>query len=142
MKPEQLLQSGFKFVGEWLADGEGIKTSERMPKKVATVYAFLVDGELVYIGLTQTCLYQRMNGYRNGQETQRTNIRVRGQILEALKAGSRVQILAASPEPAFLPWNDLPVSVAVGLESGLIAALKPRWNMLNNKGGDCAAVRP
>jgi hypothetical protein len=69
VKPEQLLQSGFKFVGEWLADDEGIKTSEKMPKDVATVYAF-----------------------------------------------------------------DLPVSVAVGLESGLIAGMEATMEHAQQQG--------
>jgi hypothetical protein len=124
-----LEKAGFVLVGEWLADGESIKLSVR-PEKGPAVYAFLLDGELVYIGKTESCMQSRMNGYRNGKRDQRTNIRIRGLIVELLKAGRRIQVLAARPEP--LEWNGLPVNTVPGLESGLIAMLRPAWNMLNN----------
>ena len=78
---EKLQGAGFKPAGEWLADGEGIKLSIRPDKGRATVYVFLLDGVVVYIGKTETCLRSRMSGYRNGRGTQRTNIRVRALVL-------------------------------------------------------------
>lgn len=127
----QLQHAEFKAAGEWLADGDRIKLSIRPEQGSASVYAFVRDGVVVYIGKTETCLRHRMDGYRNGKGTQRTNIRVRGLILEALKSGSRVEVLAASPEPTV--WHELPVSTVVGLEAGLIDLLHPVWNMLNNR---------
>lgn len=114
-------------------DGK-IKLNFRPEQGQATVYAFLLDGALVYIGLTQTCFYRRMQGYRNGKGSQRTNVRVRAFILAALAAGSRVQVVAVAPKE-HLTWNELPVSLALGLESGLIEKFRPQWNLLNKREG-------
>jgi hypothetical protein len=134
---EELQNAGFQFVGDWIADTDGIKLNFQPPKGLATVYLFVLDGQIVYVGLTQTCMRGRMHGYRKGQKTQRTNVRVRKSIVEALAAGHRVQIMAASPEQ--LEWHGLPVNTAVGLESGLIAKIKPLWNLLNKHGSPVLA---
>jgi hypothetical protein len=129
---KQLMRSGFKHVGSWLTNEGKIKLDFTPEQGRATVYAFLLDGVLVYIGLTQTCFYRRMQGYRNGTATQRTNVRIRGFILEALAAGRKIAVLAATPEEK-LEWRNLPVSLAVGLESGLIEKFRPEWNLLNKR---------
>jgi hypothetical protein len=128
---DKLREAGFRLVGEWTPDGDGIKLSCQPEKGSATVYAFVLDRAVVYIGKTETCLRGRMQGYRNGKGSQRTNIRVRGLVLEALKAGSRIELMALSPEPT--EWHGLPVNTAVGLEAGLIDQLKPVWNLLNKR---------
>jgi hypothetical protein len=137
-KMDLLHQAGFVLLGEWIGHDEGIKLNFTPAKDAATVYAFIVDGELKYIGLTQNCFRVRMSGYRNGKATQRTNIRVRGLIRAALDSGSKVQVLAVAPNEE-MQWRGLPINVAVGLEAGLIKKLKPIWNMLNvqkeQKGG-------
>jgi hypothetical protein len=126
---EQLQDAGFKPAGEWMLDGEGIKLSVRPEKGRATVYIFVLDGHLVYIGKTETCFRQRMNGYRNPGPSQPTNKRVKALVLKALRERSRVEVLSASPEP--LEWKGFPVCAVVGLEAGLISELKPEWNVLN-----------
>ena len=68
-----------------------------------------------------------MGHYVRGHSRQRTSARVKALILEALAAGSRVEILIATPDP--LEWNGLPVHTAPGLEAGLIRLIKPDWNM-------------
>jgi hypothetical protein len=129
---EQLKESGFRHVGSWLSHDGKIKLDFNPEMGRATVYAFLLDGVLVYVGLTQTCFYRRMQGYRNGKGTQRTNVRIRGFILKALASGRRIEVLAATPEEK-LEWRNLPVSLAVGLESGLIGKFRPEWNLLNKR---------
>jgi hypothetical protein len=129
----KLQAAGFTPAGEWQADGGRIKLSVRPAAGSATVYAFILDGTVVYIGKTETCLRNRMNGYRNGQSSQRTNVRVRALILAALANGSRVEVMSISPEPTV--WNGLPVSVVCGLEAGLIDLIRPIWNQLNNRKG-------
>lgn len=52
---------------------------------------------------------------------------MKGLILAALGAGSRVEILIASPEAT--EWHGLPVLTAPGLEAGLIRMIQPKWNM-------------
>lgn len=129
---EQLKKSGFKHVGGWLSDDGKIKLDFTPEQGRATIYAFLLDSALVYVGLAQTCFYRRMQGYRNGKGTQRTNVRIRGYILEALALGRTIEALAATPADK-LEWRNLPVSLAVGLEAGLIEKFRPEWNLLNKR---------
>jgi len=125
--------AGFQFVGDWISDIDGIQLNFQPQRGTATVYLFVLDGEIVYVGLTQTCMRRRMHGSKKGQKTQRTNVRVRSLITEALAAGRRVQIMAASPEE-LEEWRGLPVNTPVGIESGLIAKIRPVWNLLNKRG--------
>lgn len=125
--PEFLLERGFSLLGEWLplADGE-FELSARAPAE-AGVYAFVVEGRIRYVGLTQTGLRTRMSHYRRGHVRQRTSARVKGQIAKALAEGKAVTVMIAIPEPT--EWNGLPVSTAAGLEAGLIRMIRPEWNM-------------
>ena len=56
-----------------------------------------------------------------------TSQRVKGLILEALRAGSAVDVLVAIPKPA--EWHSMPVNMAAGLEAGLISHILPAWNI-------------
>jgi hypothetical protein len=127
-KASYLLSSGgFKRIGEWrLVAGAGFDLSDPAPKEPG-VYAFVVDDEIVYVGLTITGLHTRMGHYRRGNENMVTSKRVNGLILEALQAGSKVEVLVAMPRPA--EWHSMPVNSAAGLEAGLISHLLPRWNI-------------
>jgi excinuclease UvrABC nuclease subunit len=95
------------------------------------VYAFVLDGTVVYIGLTRTTLSGRLGGYRRGHPGQPTNARLNPLIVDALKKGKRVSVLIATPSES--KWNDLPVNTAAGLEAGLIEMIKPLWNILGAK---------
>lgn len=125
--PELLLQSGFSLLGEWLplTDGE-FELSARAPAD-AGVYAFVVEGRIRYVGLTQTGLRTRMSHYRRGHVRQPTSARVKGLIVKALAEGKAVTVMIAIPEPT--EWNGLPVNTAAGLEAGLIRMIRPEWNM-------------
>ena len=48
-------------------------------------------------------------------------------ILEALRAGHRIEVLIATPQA--LEWNGLPVNTAAGLEAGLIRMIRPEWDL-------------
>jgi hypothetical protein len=126
--PAVLLRAGFQVIGEWMPTAHGtFHLSERAPRDPG-IYAFVVDGVVRYIGLTQTGLQTRMGHYRRGHRGHRTSSRVKALILACLAEGKPVQVLAATPEP--LDWRGLPVSTAAGLEAALIRAMRPEWNML------------
>lgn len=125
---EFLLGAGFKLLGTWTQPSAGeILLSAKAPNDPG-VYAFILEGVIVYIGLTQTGLRTRLDHYRRGHERQRTSRRVKGLIATALFEKKRVEVLIAIP-PA-LNWNGLPINTAAGLEMGLIKLLKPAWNIL------------
>lgn len=123
----RLLEAGFVRLGEWtLTAAEAFALDSPAPTD-AGVYAFVVDSTVRYIGLTQRGLRGRMAHYVRGHARQRTSARVKGLILAALGAGSRIEVLIALPEP--MEWNGLPVLTAPGLEAGLIRMIRPEWNM-------------
>lgn len=123
-----LLRGGFRLLGEWrpTEDGE-FELSAKAPPD-AGVYAFVVDGWIRYIGLTQRGLSTRMGHYRRGHQRQRTSARVKKLISTTLKEGKPVQVLIAIPDKA-MEWNGLPINAAAGLEAGLIRLIQPDWNM-------------
>jgi hypothetical protein len=135
MNPEILTDAGFRRVCDWTLDGERISLSTRPPAGHA-VYAFVVQNVVVYVGLTKNCLRRRMYGYQKGAGAQRTNVRVRNLIIDSLRAGQKIEVLAVTPDQT--TWNGLPVDVSAGLEAGLIARFKPAWNMLGIKKRDAA----
>jgi hypothetical protein len=123
----RLVEAGFVRIGQWTSiSGEAFELDCIVPAE-AGVYAFVVDGIIRYIGLTQRGLRGRMAHYVRGHVRQRTSARVKGLILAALGAGSKIEVLIATPEPS--EWNGLPVLTAPGLEAGLIRMIQPEWNM-------------
>lgn len=126
--PTLLIKSGFRLIGEWAPLSDvAFHLSESAPREPG-IYAFVVEGVVRYIGLTQTDLHTRMGHYRRGHKGHRTSSRVKALILTCLADGKPVQVLVATPEP--LDWNGLPVSTAAGLEVALIRSMRPEWNML------------
>jgi hypothetical protein len=123
-----LLAAGFRHIGEWQLAGDGEFELTAPAPAEPGVYAFIVDGCMRYVGLTQTGLRTRMGHYRRGHQRQRTSARVKALIATALAEGREVKVLVATPEP--FAWNGLPVNTAAGLEAGLIRLIRPEWNML------------
>lgn len=128
---ERLIEAGFRALGEWELDGEGIKPSVPAPVEPG-VYAFVIADIAVYVGLTNSGLRTRLDQYRRGHKGQRTSARIKGLILKALSGGERIQIFIATP--AASEWNGLPINTAAGLEGGLIQAMRPPWNILGAAG--------
>jgi len=129
---EFLISAGFQVLGEWkkLSDAE-FELDARAPKDPG-VYAFALDGLIVYVGLTQTGLKTRLDHYRRGHKRQKTSARVKGLIALELSRGRSVKVLIAVPPP--LKWNNLPVNTAAGLETGLIQLIQPPWNIQGKVG--------
>jgi hypothetical protein len=124
-----LLQGGFQDLGEWVSSHDG-EFELSAPAPVAPgVYAFVVDGWVRYVGLTQTGLRTRMGHYRRGHVRQKTSARVKGLIKAALADGKQVKVLIAVPGEDS-QWNGLPINIAAGLEAGLIRMIRPEWNIL------------
>lgn len=124
---ERLIEAGFSRLGQWALVSDDAFELDCIVPADPGVYVFVVDGVIRYIGLTQRGLRGRMGHYVRGHSRQRTSARVKGLILAALGAGSRVEILIATPEAT--EWGGLPVLTAPGLEAGLIRMIQPDWNM-------------
>lgn len=124
---DHLISAGFELLGTCQLNGaDAFVVSNNAPSS-AGVYAFVVDDVIRYIGLTRRSLRMRLSHYVAGHERQRTSARIKALILEALAGGSKIEILIA--QPPSLSWNGLPVDGPAGLETGLIALIRPSWNM-------------
>lgn len=124
----RLLQIGFQVVGHWLLlEGEPKLQLDRMQDETNVLYAFVVDGEVKYVGKTTLPLKNRMYGYLKPGPTQSTNIKNRANIKSVLERGRIVQILALS-DNGLHHYGDFNINLAAGLEDDLIAKLNPEWN--------------
>jgi hypothetical protein len=126
-----LRRGGFQFIGEWTqAAGSSIGLEANAPAKPG-VYAFVVDDAVTYVGLTNNDLRTRLDQYRRGHVSQRTNARVNSLIAKALAEGRQIKVLVATPDS--LEWNGLPVNTAAGLEAALIQKIRPPWNITGTR---------
>lgn len=129
----RLVKVGFECAGKWLLAEPGLQLilNGVMAQEKNVLYAFAVDGSLVYVGKTAQSLQKRMQGYKspasNGDRGGSTNIKNNRSIITALGAGHTVDIFvlrAQAPQ-----WHgDFEVSLSAGLEDSLISALSPPWN--------------
>jgi hypothetical protein len=83
------------------------------------LYAFIVDEEVKYIGLTDRVLRSRMSDYSHIRNTQ--THRIREQIIAQLSAGRRVQVYG---------WRHRDKAVLVAEELRLRAEHRPPWNRI------------
>jgi len=91
------------------------------------LYAFAVDGSLMYVGKTVQPLRARMTGYRNPAPTQSTNIKNKSNIRQCLDEGKRVEIYVL-PDNGLLYYGKFHVNLAAGLEDSVVRELNPPWN--------------
>jgi hypothetical protein len=127
---EQLITTGFRLAGRWESrDGLTMIRSFEVGKAPG-VYAYAVDGVVMYVGSAQRGLQRRMRHYEISL-TMRTAAPIRATILECLGDGRSVEVYLL-PDPPTISWNTLPVNLIAGIEEGLIRALNPAWNIRSN----------
>jgi hypothetical protein len=125
---DRLLQAGFERVATWHLADDAIVIPDVL-RRAPAVYAFVVDDEIRYIGSASQHLPRRMRQYA-AQGKLSVAGRLNGFIREELHLGRRVEVLAAFPEPA--TWQDLPIDLVLGRETGLIREFQPAWNRRGN----------
>lgn len=128
---QELLEIGFIKVGEWSLDNGFHHTITTRLNQRNLLYSFTCDSSLLYIGKTTDTLKSRMNGYKNAGSSQKTNIRVKGKIIEILQKKKIVDIYVLF-DNAGLKYKQYQISLAGGLEDNLIARLRPTWNFIGN----------
>lgn len=131
----RLYEIGFQRAGRWLLQGDELVLQlERLVDRQNVLYAF-VSGETVkYVGKTTQALQRRMFGYQKPNQDQRTNWRNRLAIVDLLKQGQTVEILALA-DSGLLRYGAFHLNLAAGLEDSIIKTLNPEWN-----GGRLSAV--
>ena len=129
-----LLEIGFREIGSWhIAESGLVLNLNEMSDAVPALYAFVVAGEVRYVGKTARTLQQRLYGYLKPGDSQRTSIKVRGHILDALLLSSAVEIFGFS-DLRVQRVGRFVVNSAAALEDDIIAQLKPAWNGGEHKG--------
>ena len=91
------------------------------------MYAFAAAGQVLYIGKSVRSLKNRLYGYERPGPTQRTNIRNRENVRQALLQGQAVTVLALVVREQIM-YRGLAINLAAGLEDVLIDRLRPPWN--------------
>jgi len=126
---QKLISLGFEQVGRWFWDGDDLSFELNQHQSERDIlYAFVVDGEVKYLGKSTQTLHKRIYLYKNCNPSQRTNIRVREKLRACLKNGSQVLIYAFVQKMPLM-YQDIPINLAAGLEDNLIASIKPEWNI-------------
>lgn len=120
-----LTRAGFKKLAHWQLKKNSLSLSHTLPNKAA-VYVITKNNYIVYVGSTHRGLKKRIYGYLKPGWTQKTNVRLNKLLIEHLKQGDALELLAAFPSNS--SWNGLPIDTIAGLESGLIELIKPLWN--------------
>lgn len=129
----RLLDIGFQVAGEWLIEHDALRIVFRQHAEQRNIlYAFVCDGEVKYVGVSTQTLRKRMAGYKSPGPKSTTNIRNNRNIRELLSKGVAVEVYAL-PDSGLMHYGPFHLNLAAGLEGSIIAALRPRWNIVANK---------
>lgn len=124
----RLLEIGFTPTGHWLVEAELLKYElAQHAKQKNVLYAFVCDGEVMYVGKTIQTLKQRMTGYAKPHPSQTTNQRNHERIRELLSQGKAVEILVL-PDTGLMHYGQFHLNLAAALEDSLIQVIDPPWN--------------
>jgi hypothetical protein len=137
---DYLIDLGFKRRGVCKPGPSDLTmTIEGASEREPGVYAFVVGRRNIrYIGSARD-LRERLRNYELTKPPY-TAARVRSKVLEAIKAGQRVEVFTLDA-PKY-QWRDLEVDLAQGIEKSLIRTLKPDcWN-IQRHAQRTAATRP
>lgn len=124
----RLLQLGFKKIGVWKLVNDNLDyylESNKNHKNV--LYSFVSNNIVKYIGKTVKPISQRLYGYKNPSESQRTNFGVNKYLIELLNKGENIDILIFI-DNAQLKYHNYKINLAAGLEDILISEIQPDWN--------------
>jgi hypothetical protein len=127
LKAQALLAGGFELAGRWGLTSDGKLAADRPLPAHPGVYAFVMNGLAVYVGIASSGLARRLNFYVRPGSTQRTSQRLNARLIEELKTVGAIDILTARPPDA--SWNGWPINAAAGLEVGLISNYDVPWNL-------------
>lgn len=119
---------GFVRCGSWLLDGNGeleLKLDLVTDGK-NVLYAFVGDGDVLYVGKTVQGLAKRFYGYKRPGATQTTNIRANALLIDRLGESSvDVYVWACD---GLMTYAGFRVDLAAGLEDAIVHDLQPAWN--------------
>lgn len=137
----RLLAIGFECAEHWvLREGRLYVDLKKLEISRNVLYAFVVDGEVKYIGKSVRTLRERMGNYMSPGTSQRqTNFKNNRNIRDLLTEGAAVDIYVL-PDNGMMHYGPYHLNLAAGLEDSLVAALAPEWNGKDKKILDEAAA--
>ncbi|OUS08870.1 hypothetical protein A9Q96_00565 [Rhodobacterales bacterium 52_120_T64] len=125
---DRLENIGFEKVGRWkLVNGLVDLELTNLKNRRNILYAFVIDGDVMYIGKTVQPLEKRLYGYKYPRVSQTTNIKNNANILRCLSDNKVVEIFAL-PDSGLHQIGEFHLNLAAGLEDSLISVLSPAWN--------------
>lgn len=136
---DYLLDRGFVRASAWVTSAGDLSLTTPLPSGRG-VYAFGIEGRIVYVGVATMGVARRLYFYRRPGRTQTTSIRVKALLLGALATSPEIDILVAMPPDG--DWNGIRVSGPVGVEAGLIESFHLPWNVRGARAWSDAAAEP
>ncbi|NLD98497.1 MAG: GIY-YIG nuclease family protein [Fibrobacter sp.] len=128
---EKLKKIGFEHVGSWsICDNKLDPNLICAQNEKNVLYCFVIGNKIKYIGKTTQELKKRLYSYINPGPTQHTNINNNKKIVEELKVGKIIKILALTKTKPIM-YKGIALNIAAGLEDNLIQLVKPEWNFLS-----------
>lgn len=125
---------GFRCVGKWRISDKGLDfdIAREVRSAKRSLYAFVENSEVLYVGKASGAFVGRLNGYRRPGTSQRTNLRVNPLLAELVLSNKEVLIyhFQSGEEVCF---RNVLLNVAAGLEDPLIEIISPPWNMNGRK---------
>ncbi|WP_371396452.1 GIY-YIG nuclease family protein [Fretibacter rubidus] len=123
-----LTDIGFIPIGYWQdSDGRPTLTLHDLQNASPALYAFVENGDVLYVGKTVQALKKRLYFYESPGPTQSTNIRINANIASALEEGREIDMYGYSDiRPIRIGVFDL--NLAAALEDSIIKTLNPIWN--------------
>jgi hypothetical protein len=123
----QIVAAGFTRSAIW-REAEQTQVFAEVPAEPG-IYAFVVEGQVRYIGKTHTTLRGRMMNYQRRQRMQALSRPVHLAITEVHRGKGEIEVYTIVPDLSdHRLWNGLRVDFVVGLEAGMIQQFKPVWN--------------
>lgn len=119
---------GFAHCGSWCVNDKGdldLKLEHASDGK-NVLYAFVSDGEVMYVGKTVQGLAKRLYGYKRPNESQTTNVRANAFVIAQLSR-SCVDVYVWACD-GLMTYAGFRVDLAAGLEDAIVRELQPKWN--------------
>ena len=130
----RLINLGFQHVGRWSLVGEDLEfILDAHENASELIYCFIVNSVPLYFGITQGALRNRMSQYQNPHNTQSTNIRIKNNLIDALRNGQPTIEIFVFIDGGLLSYGGFRVNLAMGLEPTLIEKYDNLWNIRGNR---------
>ena len=125
---QRLIDIGFEQVGKWYLKDDKIAFDVTSSGKTNILYAYIIDYEVMYVGVSSRTLKERLTNYKNADVSQKTNWRINNTIRNSLMAGKQVLIYEYSHD-SNINIGEFKVDISAGLEQSIIQIINPQWNI-------------